>query len=140
MTENDTAYEGLEAIIKDQLELAYGSMNEGFEEWKRRRNDMYLATARFNLYGHAATLGQYEAMAQQLFQRYDLRFEGFQNLIIRGTWAAARYTVSVHDRKTGEDFVQSNMDFIEFTAVEGTDPVRAVEAWMISDKPLNVHQ
>lgn len=130
-------YTSFEQQIKDRLENGFANWNGGHDGWLEWCNTLYEPDAHYNVYGHRMTLEQYKAMMGQLFQKYTMHLNDFQNMIIRDDWCAIRYTVTIENLETGEKIEQNTMEFVHFKDNGGEAGARVIEGWALSDSPLS---
>ena len=130
----------LEARIKDRLEAGFKNWNGGYDGWLEWCNTLYEPDAHYNIpFGGSqkrCTLEEYKAMMGQLFQHFTMDLGDFDNMIIKGEWAAIRYTVKVRNLDTGAEILQHTMEFVKFKDNHDERGVRVVEGWALSDSAL----
>ena len=130
----------LEAQIKDRLESGFKNWNGGYDGWLEWCNTLYEPDAYYNIPFNGSqrrcTLEEYKTMMGQLFQHFTMELGDFDNMIIKGEWAAIRYTVKVKDLDSGAEILQHTMEFVKFKDNEDERGVRVVEGWALSDMAL----
>ena len=138
--EESVAESTLEARIKDRLEVGFKNWNGGYDGWLEWCNTLYEPDAHYNIpFGGSqkrCTLEEYKAMMGQLFQHFTMDLGDFDNMIIKGEWAAIRYTVKVRNLDTGAEILQHTMEFVKFKDNHDERGVRVVEGWALSDSAL----
>ena len=138
--EESVAESTLEARIKDRLEAGFKNWNGGYDGWLEWCNTLYEPDAHYNIpFGGSqkrCTLEEYKAMMGQLFQHFTMDLGDFDNMIIKGEWAAIRYTVKVRNLDTGAEILQHTMEFVKFKDNHDERGVRVVEGWALSDSAL----
>ena len=139
-TGNSVAEPTLEARIKDRLEAGFKNWNGGYDGWLEWCNTLYEPDAHYNIPFDGSqkrcTLEEYKAMMGQLFQHFTMDLGDFDNMIIKGQWAAIRYTVKVRNLDTGVEILQHTMEFVKFKDNHDECGVRVVEGWALSDSAL----
>ena len=139
-TGNSVAEPTLETQIEDRLRAGFKNWNGGYDGWLEWCNTLYEPDAHYNIpFGGSqkrCTLEEYKAMMGQLFQHFTMELGDFDNMIIKGQWAAIRYTVKVRNLDTGAEILQHTMEFVKFKDNHDERGVRVVEGWALSDSAL----
>ena len=139
-TGNSVAEPTLEAQIEDRLRAGFKNWNGGYDGWLEWCNTLYEPDAHYNIPFDGSqkrcTLEEYKAMMGQLFQHFTMDLGDFDNMIIKGQWAAIRYTVKVRNLDTGVEILQHTMEFVKFKDNHDERGVRVVGGWALSDSAL----
>ena len=130
----------MEVAIRDRLLNGFANWNGGYDAWLEWCNTLYEPDAHYNVYGKRMTLQEYKDMMGLLFKKYTMILGDFENMFIQDNWCAIRYSVTIKDLKSGKEYPQQTMEFVEFK--DNPDPigVRVVEGWALSDSPLSEDQ
>ncbi len=126
----------LQEAMVDRVNEGFGHWNNGYEDWLEWCNTLYEPDCHYNIQGKRYTLQEYKDLMRVFMDNFDILLGEMLNMLTKDDFIAIRYRVRVKDKRTGEEYEQMTMEFVQYK--DNPEPIgaRTYEGWAISDRPI----